>query len=158
MTSASIKQLFPRSSFVGFDHIFDELDRIARHSSDTYPPHNVVKNSDTEYQIELAVAGFSREDIDIAVEDRTLTVSGAQSPDTNKEYIHKGISEKKFVRNFRLSEYVEVIGADLKDGILAVGLKVVLPDEKRPRKIEINDYTRKLTDGKTIEGSAESTD
>ena len=131
-----VKTLFPRASFVGFDHLFDELDRVARHANDHYPPHNIVKVSDHDYQIELAVAGFTRDELVIEVNDRTLTVRG-EHVSKGREYIHKGISAKKFNRNFRLSEYVEVHGADLVDGILAIQLKVVLPEEKRPRKINI---------------------
>jgi molecular chaperone IbpA len=131
-----VKQLFPRASFVGFDHMLEELDRAARHANDHYPPHNIVKFGDTEYQIELAVAGFRKDEIEIEVHDRTLTVKG-EHKNRGREYIHKGISAKKFHRTFRLSEYVKVHGADFQDGILAIELKVVLPEEKRPRKINI---------------------
>jgi len=136
MTGVNVKTLFPRASFVGFDHMLDELDRAARHANDHYPPHNIVKIDEHEYQIELAVAGFSRDEIQIEVNDRTLSVKG-EHVSKGREYIHKGISAKKFHRTFRLSEYVQVHGADLKEGILAVELKVVLPEEKRPRKIKI---------------------
>ena len=131
-----VKQLFPRASFVGFDHLFDELDRVARHANDHYPPHNIVKVSKDEYIIELAVAGFTQDELEVEVNDRTLTVKGEHQT-RGREYIHKGISAKKFHRTFRLSEYVNVQGADYSDGILAVQLRVVLPDEKRPRKISI---------------------
>ena len=131
-----VKSLFPRASFVGFDHMLDELDRAARHANDHYPPHNIVKLGDHDYQIELAVAGFKRDEISIEVNDRTLSVKG-EHVSQGREYIHKGISAKKFHRTFRLSEYVQVHGADLEEGILALHLKVVLPEEKRPRKIEI---------------------
>jgi molecular chaperone IbpA len=139
-----VKQLFPRGSFIGFDHLFDELDRVARHANDHYPPHNIVKVSDTDYLIELAVAGFAQDELQIEVNDRTLTVRG-EHVSKGREYIHKGISAKKFSRTFRLSEYVQVHGADLVDGILAVSLKVVLPEEKRPRTIEINSNREELT-------------
>lgn len=132
----STKQLFPRSSFVGFDHMLDQLDYIAKHSNDSYPPHNIIKTGETHYLIELAVAGFSQDEIDIEVDDRTLTVSG-EHVSRGREFIHRGISTKKFKRNFRLSEYVQVSGADLKDGILAINLEYVVPDEMRPRKIQI---------------------
>lgn len=131
-----VKTLFPRASFVGFDHMLEELDRAARHANDHYPPHNIVKLGDHDYQIELAVAGFKRDEIEVEVNDRTLAVKG-EHVSQGREYIHKGISAKKFHRTFRLSEYVQVHGADLVDGVLAIQLKVVLPEEKRPRKIEI---------------------
>lgn len=135
---SQLKTLFPRTSFVGFEHLYDELDRVARQATESYPPHNIVKLTDDsqEYLIELAVAGFSEDELDIEVDDRTLTVRG-EHKSKGREYIHKGISTKKFSRNFRLSEYVQVVGADLTAGILSIHLKVVLPEEKRPRKIQI---------------------
>ena len=142
MTSA--KQLFPRASFVGFDHLLAELDQVARQANDHYPPHNILKVSPEEYVIELAVAGFKRSDVDIEVDDRTLTVRGEQNQ-SGSEYIHRGISSKRFVRTFRLSEYVQVQGANLTDGILSIELKVVLPEEKRPRKVNINQHNEVIT-------------
>ena len=137
MTGVNVTKLFPRSSFVGFDHLFDELDRAARQANEHYPQHNIVKVDDHEYVIELAIAGFHRAELQIEVNDRTLSVKG-DHVSLGREYIHKGISAKKFHRTFRLSEYVQVHGADLVDGILAIQLKVVLPEDKRPRKILIN--------------------
>lgn len=144
MTGTKVKQLFPRSAFVGFDHMIDELDRVARQANDHYPPHNIVKVDDTSYLVELAVAGFAQDELEIEVNDRTLSVRG-EHINRGRDYIHKGISAKKFFKTFRLSEYVQVHGADLKDGILAVELKVVVPDEKRPRKIEIGQSNEENT-------------
>jgi molecular chaperone IbpA len=137
----NVKTLFPRSAFVGFDHLFDELDRVARQSKENYPPHNIIKVDEHQYLVELAVAGFAQDELTIEVKDRTLFVSG-EHQNRGRDYIHKGISAKKFNRTFRLSEYVEVKGADLKDGILAISLEVVVPEEKRPRQIEINSNIR----------------
>lgn len=131
-----VTTLFPRSAFVGFDHLFDELDRVAKQAHDHYPPHNIVKTGESEYLIELAVAGFTQDEITIEVKDRSLTVTG-EHISKGREYIHRGISTKKFKRTFRLSEYVQVSGADLVDGILAIQLKVVIPEEMRPRIIPI---------------------
>lgn len=144
MTVTNVNSLFPRSAFVGFDHLFDELDRVARHANDNYPPHNIVKTDETKYLIELAVAGFARDELDIEVKDRSLTVTGNHQ-NRGREYIHKSISTKKFTKTFRLSEYVQVNGADLKDGILAIELEVVIPEEMRPRKIEISSTSRGIT-------------
>jgi molecular chaperone IbpA len=143
-----VKSLFPRSSFVGFDHMLEELDRAARHANDHYPPHNIVKLDTHDYLIELAVAGFKRDELEIEVNDRTLSVKG-EHVSQGREYIHKGISAKKFHRTFRLSEYVKVYGADLVDGVLAIELKVVLPEEKRPRKIQIGHYEETHNDTPT---------
>ena len=138
MTNLKANTLFPRSSFVGFDHLFQELDWVAKHATDTYPPHNIVKVSDDDYLIEIAVAGFTLDDLDIEQDERTLTVKGEIAKQEDEpSYIHKGISQKKFKRVFRLSEYVYVDGASLKDGILLIKLKFELPEEKRPRKISI---------------------
>jgi molecular chaperone IbpA len=129
---------YPRNAFLGFDHIFDQLENIHKHSKDTYPPHNVVKEEELNYSLELAVAGFKEEHIDIEIKDHVLTITGdrPQRRDQNM-YVHKGISARNWKKSFRLSEYTEVTGADLTDGILTVNLEVVLPKEKLPRKISI---------------------
>ena len=143
---------YPRGAFVGFDHIFNELEQMTfdhRHSK--YPPHNVVKNTEDEYLIELAVVGFKESDIDITMHDGILTVKGDREKRRNQElYVHKGISGRKFERSFRLSEFVEVTGADMEDGLLTVHLERILPESKRPRKISINGV---LTNDSTSTGS-----
>ena len=131
------KTLFPPQTFVGFEHLLNELDFIGRRSHDNYPPHNIVKVGEGEFLIELAVSGFTKDEIEIEQKERTLSVSGKHEK-RDREYVHQGISQKQFKRQFRLSEYVEVNGASHVDGILSVSLKVVVPDEKRPRKISIS--------------------
>ena len=133
----TVKQLFPRNAFVGFDHLINELDFVARNSNDMYPPHNIIKVSDTDYLIEIAVAGFALEHINIESIERTLTVVGNSDSSAERSYIHRGISTKKFKRVFRLSEYVEVTGAELKAGILSIRMEVELPEARRPRNILI---------------------
>ena len=140
-----VQSIFPRASFVGFDHLFNELEHVARHANDHYPPHNILKTGETDYLIELAVAGFSRGELSIEVKDRTLTVTG-EHESKGREYIHRGISTKKFKRTFRLSEHVQVNGADLKDGVLSIELKYVVPEELRPRKINIGHYEELTND------------
>jgi molecular chaperone IbpA len=135
MTNA--KSLFPRQSFVGFEHLLNELDFIGRSANENYPPHNIVKVDKTNYLIEVACAGFAMEEIEIEQHERTLTVSASHEK-RGRDYVHQGISQKSFKRQFRLSEYVHVDGASHKDGILSIKLKVVLPEEKRPRKINIS--------------------
>jgi molecular chaperone IbpA len=143
-----VHSLFPRSSFVGFDHLFNELEHVTRHAQDHYPPHNILKTGDTDYLIELAVAGFSRGELNVEVKDRTLTVTG-EHESKGREYIHRGISTKKFKRTFRLSEHVNVNGADLVDGVLSIELKYVVPEALRPRKIEIGHYEELTNDTDT---------
>ena len=130
--------IYPRNSFLGFDHIFDQLENIHSHAKDTYPPHNVVKEEDAKYTLELAVAGFKQEHIDIEVKDNVLTIKGNRPARRDQDkYVHKVISARNWKKSFRLSEYTEVTGADLVDGILTVNLEVILPKEKQPRKINI---------------------
>ena len=133
---------FPRSSFVGFDKLFDELTRAQLGAqNNNYPPHNVVKVDEDNFIIELAIAGFKSEDLDIQLKDSILTVTGKKEDE--REYYHKGISSREFVRTFTLGEYVEVTGATLVDGILSINLERVVPEEERPKKIEINQNSTK---------------
>lgn len=129
----------PRSLFVGFEGLFDELEGIhnsARTGNDNYPPHNIVKIDDERFLIELAVAGFTEDDVSIDVKDGILKVRGKIDGD-EREYAWKGISSRKFEKSFRLSEFVVIDGADLENGILVVYARVEVPEERRPRKIEI---------------------
>jgi len=129
----------PRSLFVGFDGLFEDLERIhnsARTGTDNYPPHNIVRVDEENFVIELAVAGFGMNDLDVEVKDGILKVSG-KTDDVERDYAYKGISSRKFEKSFRLSEFVVIDGADLKDGILVVNARVEIPEEQRPRKINI---------------------
>ena len=150
ITMTGLQTLFPRSSFVGFDHLFNELEFTAKHAQDHYPPHNIIKAGESEYLIELAIAGFSKDEISVEVKDRTLTVKG-EHVSKGREFIHRGISTKKFKRTFRLSEHVNVNGADIQDGILAIELQYVIPEEMRPRKINIG-QTRNENDTSNTSG------
>lgn len=141
---------FPRSDFIGFDHIWNDIERLSTFAKEkSYPPHNVVKYTETEYSIELALAGYKKEDLSIEVKEGILIVSGdgrsTLDEAVEKEYLWNGISAKKFKRTFRLSEHVVVDGADFIDGLLVINLKVVVPEEKLPRKIPIGD-TKFLTE------------
>ena len=143
---------YPRSGFIGFDHIFDQLENIHKHAKDHYPPHNVVKDSEMKYTVEMAVAGFKKEHIDIEVNDGVLHIEGKRPSRRDQDkYVHKGISAKNWRKSFRLSEYTEVTGADLEDGILAVNLEVVLPQEKQPRKISIGKNEETKNDNTSTE-------
>jgi len=140
----------PRQAFIGFDRIFDQLETIHNQAKDTYPPHNVVRENEFQYIVELAVAGFSEKDISIELKDHILTVSASREQRREQEkYLHKGISARKFKKSFRLSEYTEVRGAEMKDGILAIGLEVVLPEEKRPQTIQINSHIKGIKNDST---------
>ena len=123
----------PRSLFVGFDSLFDELERIhsSARSNDNYPPHNVVKIDEEKFLIELALAGFKKEDIQVEVKDGILKIKGEMSND-EREFVYKGISSRKFEKSFRLSEFCVIDGADFEDGILVVYARVEIPKERRP--------------------------
>jgi molecular chaperone IbpA len=131
-------------SFIGFDRLINQLERSGNYK-DTYPPHNLIRKSEDEFSIELAVAGFSSSDIDIQVANGVLTISSdsqktVSSLDNQPDYIHKGISNKQFRRSFNLAEYIEVKQAGYQDGILTVDLIRVIPEEKKPKKIPIDTY------------------
>lgn len=125
---------FSRSAFVGFDNLFNESTRASL-KEDTYPPHNIVHIDDDNFLVEIAVAGFSKEDLDIQLKDSILTVNGDM--EDIRIYNHKGISTRKFTRTFTLSKHVQVKGADLKNGILSIPLIRVIPESEHPKKIEI---------------------
>jgi len=127
--------------FVGFDRIHDRLhefnDSIAKNLP-TYPPYNIRKVGD-QYIVEMAVAGFSESDIDIQVEGDILKIVGSitESKD-NSPYLHKGIANRGFTRTFNLAETIEVKDASLINGMLKVFLEDIIPDNKKPRKVNIN--------------------
>jgi molecular chaperone IbpA len=124
---------------IGFDSLFEQLNRnFANSKSDNYPPHNVVRLDDTHYVIEVAVAGFAEDEIDVELKENVLTVRGEQAKkESEVEYLHKGISARNFVRTFPLAEHIEVRGATVKNGILAVALEQVVPEEQKAKKIAI---------------------
>ena len=129
----------PRSAFIGFDNIFDELERITTAQvHDNYPPHNIVRISENKYTIELAVVGFKEEDLELKQQEGILYVTGSKTNQSQTDYLHRGISGRSFKRSFRLSEHVEVKGADLRDGLLVINLERIVPEEKRPRVIPIS--------------------
>lgn len=125
---------------VGFDRVFDRMNAMsaAAQSAAKYPPYNILKTGENAYLIEIAVAGFAEDEIDIEVHDGTLTVRGAhkETGDVDK-YIHKGISSRDFERKFTLADTVEVEAAQIYCGLLQIRLLNIVPEEKKPRKIAI---------------------
>lgn len=142
MTNFALKTIdlptFARHA-VGFDRLFDDINRNwANSRTDNYPPYNIGKVSETEYVIEVAVAGFGETEIDVEVKDSVLTIKGEKdSQDTELEWVHKGISSRTFNRTFTLADNVEVKSATVKNGILTVALEVIVPEEQKPKKIQI---------------------
>jgi molecular chaperone IbpA len=119
---------------VGFDSLFND---IADFRPSSYPPYNIEKVGDCEYKLTFAVAGFSEKDISVTQKENTLAIEGELSS-SDKEYLYKGIAERTFKQSFKLSEYMNVKDAKLKDGMLNILLVQDLPKEKQPRQIKIN--------------------
>ena len=134
----TISSLFPQFNrwAIGFDPLLNTLQQVsATAKASSYPPYNIYKDED-KYVLELAVAGFGKEDITISVKELQLTVEG-QLEASEKEPIHKGIATRDFKQNFVLAEYVVVKGAELKDGMLRITLEQELPEELQPKLIKI---------------------
>jgi molecular chaperone IbpA len=129
-------------TIVGFDRLADMIDTAAKQEpAGGYPPYNIEQLGEHEYRIELAVAGFSEDDLDIQVQENVLTIAGKRIPAEDAEgrnFLHRGIAERSFERRFHLADNVEVRDAELKNGLLAVRLERQIPDEKKPRQIAIN--------------------
>ena len=128
-------------SSLGIGSITQEIDKAFGNTyTANYPPYNIIKFNDDEYSMQFAVAGFKKTDIDIIVENGALKISG-KSPEVEFEdgagYVHKGIAGRKFSRLFTLPEYFEVDWAGMEDGILSIGLTRQIPEEKKPKQIEI---------------------
>ena len=130
---------------VGFDSIFDEFDRMLESTerySSNYPPYNINKLNDNDYKIEVALAGYSKDDIELELKENTLTVRNKSKEKVingeSNGIIHKGISTRQFERSFTLSEDIKVKNAELKNGLLSVSLERIIPEEKKSRLIEIN--------------------
>jgi molecular chaperone IbpA len=127
---------------IGFDRMFNELNRTfanSAKSNENYPPYNIVNVDDTHTVIEVAVAGFAETELDVELKDGTLHVTGKKTTEDKDKltYAHKGISTRNFERVFNLSEHVEIRGANVTNGILAIALELVVPEEKKPRKIAL---------------------
>ena len=135
-------------SAVGFDRMMSMLDAAQKNAgADSYPPYNIEKTGEDAYQISIAVAGFTTEDLNVEVRDGQLVILGKGAVDKdNADYLHRGIARRAFERRFQLADHVEVKSADLRDGLLLVDLVREIPEAMKPRKIEIHPA------GMTIEG------
>lgn len=123
--------------FIGFDRMLNRMQAPTPGQSN-YPPYNIIKTDDNNYELQLAIAGFKYDDLEITLEDGKLTIAGNQTVEPSADYIHKGISARNFSREFTLMDTIIVNGATLEDGILTVQLENVIPEEKKPRKIDIS--------------------
>jgi len=123
-------------ALVGFDQIFNQR---LQQANGNYPPHNIVKYSDKEYAIEVAVAGFSKDEITVEVDQDQLVVRGTQGEVVNesKEYLHRGLASRDFEQTWTLAEYMEVKDAEVKDGMLIISIERIVPESLKPRTIKV---------------------
>lgn len=136
---------FPRDTFLGFDQLFNTLQTVTPESArgSGYPPYNVIKKDDGHFLIEIAVAGFRKEDIDLTLEKGVLTIAGKKQSGTDtREYAHRGISQRAFERSFTLADTLKVVGADIVDGMLVIILENNIPEEDKPQTINLGDLPK----------------
>jgi len=142
-------------STVGFDRLFDTLDQVAQFDAgQSYPPYNIERTSENRYRVTVAVAGFGEKDLNVEVKDGVLAIAGKREEAEKQEgrnVLHQGIAGRAFERRFQLADHVEVRGAKLENGLLHVDLEQIVPEEKKPRRIQIN-----APELKTIEGSVKA--
>ena len=149
MTTIDFTPLF--RSAIGFDRLASALESAYRSEAGGFPPYNIEVIGEDKYRISMAVAGFSRKELDLGVKESILTVSGSrrdESGDGKRHYLYRGIATRNFERQFQLADYVRVVDARVEDGLLHIDLMREIPDAMKPRKIEIRD------DGKFIENKA----
>ena len=130
--------------FVGFDSLFDELNEIATRKEPNYPAYNIAKDDEEHYRIEVALAGFSSDDISIETEKGVLKIE-ANKTEERANYIHQGIAQRGFSKMFRLAEHMKVADAQFVDGILTIALRREIPEAERPQKIAINNEPKKIS-------------
>ena len=141
-TTAHLENFFdllqPDNRFIGMENMFDRLERNVQYHDTNFPVYNVIHDQKEEtYTIELALAGYSSDDIGVTLDDQTLIVKGDKGED-DQNYFHKGIAYRKFEKRWTLGEFMVVDGASFENGLLKINLSKVIPDEKKPRTIEIN--------------------
>jgi molecular chaperone IbpA len=125
-------------STVGFDRLFDLVETAQRAGEDHYPPYNIERLADDRYQITLAVAGFSPDEISITAEQNVVTIEGNRQEKADREFLYRGISTRQFKRQFSLADYVQVKGAAFDNGLLQIELLREIPEAMKPRQIAIN--------------------
>lgn len=127
-------------ALIGFDTLFDQMERrFANSVNNNYPPYNILKTGDNQYEIQLAVTGFVKEEISVTVEENTLIVKGEgeEYEQPGIMYLHRGLATRDFVKEFPLAEHIEVSGAEIKNGMLTVKLVRNIPDSEKPRVVDI---------------------
>lgn len=135
-------------SVVGFDRLASLLDAAQADGAAGYPPYNIERTDENAYRIEIAVAGFRADELNVEVKENLLTVQGRKTAnDEPRRYLHRGLAERNFERRFQLADYVVVTDASLADGLLAISLKREIPEALKPRRIEIGTAPSPLIEG-----------
>ena len=129
--------IFNDPFFIGFNRNLTQLNNIYKTNSQSYPPYDLFKLDEDTYRLSLAIAGFTKNDIDVSVDNGALIIKGEITEVTDAEVVHKGIAGRKFTRSFALGEYMEVTGADIKDGMLHIDVDRIIPEDKKPKSIKI---------------------
>ena len=137
MVSTFAMDLFNDPFFIGWNRELARINNAHRTNSQSFRPYDLLKLDEDTYKLSIAVAGFSKDDIDVSVDNGTLIIKGEIVDVVDAEVVHKGIASRKFVRSFALGEYMEVTGADLKDGMLNISIDRIVPEEKKPKTIKI---------------------
>jgi molecular chaperone IbpA len=125
-------------STIGFDRLFDVLDEVQRASEETYPPYNIERLDENRFQISVALAGFTPDEVSLTVEHNVLTLEGRKAEKEERTLLHRGISARSFKRQFTLADHVEVKGARFENGLLVIDLVREIPETMKPRRIAIN--------------------
>lgn len=144
-------------SVVGFDRLANLLETAAADAASGYPPYNIERTGENEYRVEIAVAGFRPEELNIEVKENLLTVQGRKAAnDDQRRFLHRGLAERNFERRFQLADYVVVTEANLADGLLSISLRRELPEALKPRTIQISTGQPQATliEGETAEKAA----
>jgi molecular chaperone IbpA len=130
--------LFKDPFFIGVDRELNRLMNVhGTATKQSYPPYDIIQIDEDNYLLKLAIAGFSRDDLNITVHNGTLVIAGDKPDSDDRKYLHRGIGMRKFTRTFALGEYMEVVSADMEDGVLHVTVKREIPEDKKPKQITI---------------------
>jgi len=137
MVTQFAMDLFNDPFFIGFNRELGRLNSAHKTNLQSYPPYDLLKLDEDTYRLSVAVAGFTKDDINVSVDNGTLVIKGEIVEITDAEVVHKGIASRKFIRSFALGEYMEVTNAEMKDGMLHIDIYRIIPEDKKPKEIAI---------------------
>ena len=137
MVTQFAMDLFNDPFFIGFNRELGRLNSAHKTNLQSYPPYDLLKLDEDTYRLSVAVAGFTKDDINVSVDNGTLVIKGEIVEVTDAKVVHKGIASRKFIRSFALGEYMEVTNAEMKDGMLHIDIYRIIPEDKKPKEIAI---------------------